>query len=701
MASHEDGPALTRSGGSLDPSAPASKRESVVSMGRALPGRLTATSSRPPSLSVPDYTHISTHEGVFSLYPRPSRASSIISTRTKTSITTVQDDRDGFDIRISQDAVYRIGLDGRILYVNSTKSRMSGPSDGSSWDDGEEARAEPRTSNLFLSSSAAEVDDHDTDNSVSRNPSFKPGKENLTVTKRRSSSYPVATSTTSPPRGSTGTDPQQLRRRGGVKLKLVTRHSSGQVPTNGQPKTPVSATSYQTAASRHSQPSSPDDHIEPVSPKDIGTSQSDQLPLTVDDMGFAFGRWPEAGSAEFPVSLLGENTSSKQPVLRGSEASPRPVLHIDTRDHTTDRRPNPPVVAESPVGIDDGQTAVHFPQLAAHLDIHAHYNKLMRNIDINHERRIRKKEEELGRARDMLEGLARQAVDLKAELIRTKQQVAAMSDPVHIQKLAREQSAEAQSFSFPPLKLSHVRTLKMALKRRAEKMRKSIDDDLGWRVKISPSTSDDNVGEVADEAKTTPDSENMLPASNDVAPASGVEQVLEENEDKNVMQSLLAAKRRIRSVETEQQILEAQVVNLRHALSHWMDRCQQLEKQAMQAHSPIVSESEVTVATMQAKHEVEQIWQARWRDRTEQLNQRMGRIDAEAQKALRQAVAEKDACEAKWRRKCEMLLANIKDKDDEIKCLKGGSFSPGSGFLQAVDQPSGASDLPISPRTEV
>ena len=659
-----------------------SPKEMMTGINRDWQFRLSTASPR-SSLSVSDISHSWGHVGTSPTDVRPSRASSVISTRTKTSITTLHDDpRDGFDVRIGQEAVFRLGLDGSTLYVNQLKSRQSSHVEipSSSWTT-EDVPGETSDIQRHPQPPATPSEELPAIDIIARNPSFKPGPENITVDRRRASSNAASVRGNSSPPPSAEKEPSQLRRRGGIKLKLVTRDSSGQVIRGNSPLTPDSAASYRTIGS-HSSPSGRTEAIEQSSPVHTGRRANDQ-PSMEDPGELAVGSSAPAENEAQGTGIWERLLKLRQEFSAGVVSSEARAEGLPCMSQFPTLSLASPLGADNPVYVDDIPIGSRPPPaMDDENDISIHYTRLIRSIDKSYRDHVQAKDQELGDARDMLGVLSRQALDLKAELIRTKSQVAAMSDPAHIRRMAREQTLEAQSFSFPPLKLNHVRTLKMALKRRAEKMKRGLDDDLGWLLGTSSLSSEDaSKKEVKDgDGQSGGDLKKLNSeaesAAHSVPAQPGVNDQYDETE---LLQALLATRLKMRSVETEQQILQAQVVNLRETVALWKARYEKLAQTQPPTIISVSAPNHLSTNVEQARREVEEAWEeaweARWRERHAQFTQRMKRIDEELQKNLGEATAERNERSPGLEEHCINISALLKRKDEEIRRLKSNSAS--------------------------
>ncbi|KAI9884194.1 MAG: hypothetical protein M1823_004010 [Watsoniomyces obsoletus] len=550
---------------------------------------------------------------------RSSRASSIISTRTKTSITTLHDEGgDGVDVSVHGGLVYRIGLDGRITHVVHGK-RQSESMESFRREDSPPQQPPENPHVPMVTQTAPDDREQRPPVVIGRSRSFDPGPEEITVRgRRRSSAAPALEPVSASRQASSDSLLPRIRRRRVLRVKPVTRDSGSQAGEGTSPITPDSVTSVE-----------------------IGSSQ---LPGT-------------------PTRLRRETSSEHR---QEHEAGP------------TGQVGSPSLSTPASMGrlsVDDERAReMHPPAMDTENEISLHYSRILRSIDASHRIDLEAKDRELLETRDILSVLAREAVDIKTELVRTKGQVAALSDPAHIQNLIREETLEAQSFSFPPLKLRHVRTLKLALKRRAERLKKGMDDDLGWLIRRPTPPADDPI--IAGEARSkvgdaTLDSTDGLRNGTGPSTAGPVD----ETDNQALLQTLLFDRRRIHSLEAEKRILEAQIINLRESTNMWRDRCHHIERRQNQSQASIQPPSQPSFADIErARREVEEQWIAKWRDRNDHLIERMRRIDEESRRSLQQAIVERDA----WVLECAELYRQIKQKDDEIAKLKGADSLPAS-----------------------
>ncbi|KAI9816134.1 MAG: hypothetical protein M1832_005141 [Thelocarpon impressellum] len=533
----------------LEPRRPSSGVTSVTFSNRLLHDLASSIPSQHASRQGSDSSPSWSRE---SLAPRSrhSRASSIISTRTKTSITTVEDDMpDGFDVQVGNNAVYRLGLDGRIKYITNCGTVPPLPEDAGSGvgdlDAGPVSTVpvqgdRPRAASMFDRSPAPEdscslagVEQAPTaPSSVSRKPSFTPGRDNLTV-QRRADAPRKETSLVS--HGGPGS-PTPLKRRGGVKLKLVTRSPSGQAAPGISPLTPNSAASVSTTLSQLSPPDGAGEDAALASPTYIGRDATGEFPSwsAMDDGSLDVPRRRGRAPSSVSRSPLGRGKEQAIPtvsieggaaeVSQESYSKSSPPRNAISRNVSDDSgisiddyvSPSSLLVPASPALVEEAMIGTHPPPEMdsenAMNDISIHYSRLVRSIDASHRKEVQAKDEEIAEKGDMMMALARQVLDLKTELLRAKSQIKAIESPDRLQTLAKDGSSEARSFSFPPLKLRHIRTLRGALRKRSERIRRDIDDELGWSPRGSLSAP---LGEVDPTLQalqdTAPDHEGESP----------------------------------------------------------------------------------------------------------------------------------------------------------------------------------------------
>jgi hypothetical protein len=596
-------------------------------------------------------------EPSISLDPRASRASSIISTHTKTSIST--DHNDGHE---SSDETHGSGRHwaeqgGQVVSTHHTDSRPTTYEGTTQRYSDEQAPHLPRPTSAEGSASpelpfnqtepaTLDVDLPPSDAvGVSRNPSFTPGKETISVKKHRESgshsSAVLAPRTASP--GSPSSPP--LRRSGGIKLRLVT--STGQTGNSASPVSPGSGVSSRSAGSRLRSTEMEVDQ-EPHSPVYFGTG--------------ATGIFPSPAGLREITGGFGKVNIGEGKILRTQDLSPHHIRARDVSNSGNERPPRTPVspkheapqqvlVPKSPVHIDEAVVGVRSPPpMESENDLSIHYSRIVRTLDQAHQKEMREREE-------AIRGLARTILDLKTELVRAQHQVRPAKGPATT--LYKEDTPDAKAFSFPPLKLRHLRTLKRATERRAEKLSKkpNAKSHGGEQGVVSPSGSVDRAQD-----------------SN-----SGVDSNLNfRTENEGLKGMLLASEAKIEDLELE-------VRELRLDLELWTNRCQNLELQRKQDAAE--HEQKNIAATERTREEVNTTWEARWKTNHEQLLDRMRRIENDSQRLIKRAVEERDEEWAvTWAKKNAYLLTRLKDKEAEVKELKTRKDEGHEAQLKALEK---------------
>lgn len=201
---------------------------------------------------------------------------------------------------------------------------------------------------------------------ISRNPSFTPGKENITVEKSRTLSQSNV-----PPKNTRGFSDTaaQLKRRNGLRLpKLVTGLPVFHSPNSGSSLTPGSGSGGGPSPSSHmSRSAGPtfagNDNIKPPSsPKFIGRGATGIFPSKSKTSSTA----PPTASTSVP-SLL---------------------------------------VPQSPVHLEENllETSVP-PPMDSPNDISIHYTRLIRSLDLSHRRALHARDTELGNMRERLNSI--------------------------------------------------------------------------------------------------------------------------------------------------------------------------------------------------------------------------------------------------------------------------------------------------------
>ncbi|MCJ1365484.1 hypothetical protein MMC16_004606 [Acarospora aff. strigata] len=337
---------------------------------------------------------------------RASRASSIVSTHTKTSITTL-DTPGTIDLPLGREN-FRIAREGSIIEI--TRDDVPAPPYDAPFiaatpivierpeypaaelqrpitsGQGVEPRApvyeslhtpqpfqqRERENSLpsmrgernDISSPATEHEEQQTNNAsspsseaaINRSPSYNPGSENLSVSWRRASSSSVATEDLS------GSAKARLRRRNGVRLKLVTRTSNDAHGQTSSPVTPGSAVSSSSARSGCTLSAG----TTPVRSDDISETSS---PIHIEKG--AAGLFPHTA-----VNALG---------VKGSELS-------TTGTFTA----NPSYIDK------DFVEGLSPPPMDTVDEIRTHYNRLLRTIDRNYRIELHARDKDMSKLRERI-----------------------------------------------------------------------------------------------------------------------------------------------------------------------------------------------------------------------------------------------------------------------------------------------------------
>ncbi|KAI9700052.1 MAG: hypothetical protein M1836_002586 [Candelina mexicana] len=641
-----------------------------------------------PSESLPNWAK----EAQLGTQTRPSRASSMISTRTKTSILTVADDTaETFEVPIGLQR-YKFGLDGTIISVTKADLEIPPPAFSSAAETSaaleypqlpaqatqeatslaaspntERQRSESAPPQSNLSQQISEA------SGVSRNPSFTPGKENLTVQKRHvsSSSVPTMEASLHPP--SPGSPNPHLRRRNGVRLKLVTRVTGGQKGIEISPLTPGSGYSSISASSQGTLSAEPRSvaatDAEPPSPSRsyIGRSGRDTtglFPIPDDLQDFRYVR----GGSNGPL----QKSSTKSPLagpqeIRRKELPSRITESMSAHEYRrsgrekrkvsddggiADETLSPPlIVPKGPAEIDDAPIGTHTPPSMDHEnDISIHYSRLVRSIDKHHREELSARDKEIDVTRNMIQKLAKDVLELKTELVWAKSQVGAIPDLSDQSKSVNDR-IETDEFSFPPLKLSHLQVMKNAMKRRADKLRQGIDEVRDLR-RLSTSTTS---GVASLPAAIHESNRGRRPSKHHRNPQGSLQSSREMNH--NLAAGVMS--------------LEQALTNPATQWSFWSTQASWEEQQKARSDSMAMSIQRFREAIDQAKNEVEDTWEARWKERDRVLLERMRRMEFEAKKKVEKAVAERDEEWARgWKRKNRQLLESLERNEKELADLK-------------------------------
>ncbi|KAI9845975.1 MAG: hypothetical protein M1837_004381 [Sclerophora amabilis] len=444
----------------------------------------------------------------------PSRASSIISTGTRTTLgTMINDPQESFEVQLRTGS-FRVGLDGRVVPVSqpgrSWRSDLESTYDlspdpaverryGSS-PAGDLRRSLTSASRPYehlerRGSSNSQVGEHGTQwKSVSRKHSFTPGKEIISISGRHRSIKSIAKVDGSP--GDPAEAPLgEMRRRRGLKIGLDTRPVAGQ---SGLDNVPSGAGSYRTTESYIAD----------------GEGEQSRSPADVGQYGNGLSSTPVQNDHERWQVAPNDNkvVAPEVETVHDSGDNVRPKLDIRNRlvdalglDANGNRPFSSAVRAKSSdSGIDMSEDhGTSSGTLAESPDLISEGNDAVHNLPLvelgqspNHKLELDGRCSDNDKTQQMIAALAQHVIDLKTELVRTKSELRANSFSEGNQQkqvssrhpVTRQASTEGHSFYFPPLKLNNIRILKTALKRRAEKIKRGIHDDFGRssRETVSP-----------------------------------------------------------------------------------------------------------------------------------------------------------------------------------------------------------------------
>lgn len=387
----------------LGASATSSSFEDLPSQTETTP----VTLSRRSSVSVSDANSYYERPSPSAFNASPSRASSIISTHTKTSITTL-DAPQAIDVFLGREN-FRIAREGTLINISRDDTPappydapfIPAPSTAREQSEGSETGYRMMTSASDELQSAAPAyesicttpnqghndtktspsSDHrerddtssqlivynedETDSEPSglveaggviRSPSYNPGKENLSVSWRRTSSSSVTTE------DSSGTAGGKLRRRNGVRLKLVTRSSGEGLGLDTSPLTPTSAVSSSSARSRYTQ-----------------------------------------SPARTPVRN-GQISETSSPTYYGNGAPGlSPIMALSTLDDRNKQLPQIRTNANTSAYLDEGFVeSVPPPSMDTEDEIRTHYNRLLRTIDRNYRVELHARDEDMSKLRERI-----------------------------------------------------------------------------------------------------------------------------------------------------------------------------------------------------------------------------------------------------------------------------------------------------------
>ena len=316
---------------------------------------------------------------------RVSRASSIISTRTKVSTSTALEEARSIDLNIGG-FNFRINRDGSRITTSDFRDplpRYSPTVDvegvNGAWSgdgQGQNIRNDRLRSKLSQHSSHHSSAEHPSgpqnssaramaDTGLSRSPSFIRGKETISVAKKRAVSQNDVSSVAVIPRQPIGAM-SPLRRRNGVRLPtLLTNLTTGDQRPG-------------TLASSHPAPDS-------ASPRCRYPRSADP---TLGNDNHSFVQRPRS-----PVFIgRGSPELLTSPPMAPPSALPPPLLEDQ-----------PTVVASSPAIVEEGYAETYPPPpMESENDISLHYTRLIRTIDRDHRKALHERDKEMATLRERL-----------------------------------------------------------------------------------------------------------------------------------------------------------------------------------------------------------------------------------------------------------------------------------------------------------
>ncbi|KAI9673198.1 MAG: hypothetical protein M1817_003061 [Caeruleum heppii] len=571
---------------------------------------------------------------VNSVRSRQSRCSSIISTRTKDSARSMEDDHlDGFNVDSTNGTIYNFGINGDINLVRSHNHGVQEAGGGFSetLHDVHTYYTEPfptlqysrfdvpaltdgqSTYPNFLSD-----DDATTRRSESPSPSYHSRLESAAQQDQALADEP-SNGTARSSHHADVKPPSTPRTRTDVNAQMV-RNEDGAV-TRSTDSTPCGATIFDHW------PLQPDP---PVGRKGSASLVEPELNRVRDERpkytrilgGDEVQDWYETFKAQ--QTLRQQSASSRapgpsRPRIHAKAASDDSGIELVDEDGSKAvlGRWSPAVVEEAVVG------AVPPPPMDTDNDISIHYTRLVRSIDMSHRAELLAKDDEIRQGREEIEALRREASHLRSEVLRTKNQVKAVADPTHVSRRLESTSGEAQSFSFPPLALNHVRTLKVALKRRATKIRRSIEDELSQSSRAH--VADLSVQTEAPLKVVAPGSPGSL-TSGEEARAKVADTVPKERYEE-MAAALDLAQLEGRVAKSEIDWLHSQVSDLQESVGFWVTRSRTLSRQQQQSTNAVTQ----AVHSDAAGAEMSALSRVSTEERMTELAQRVRRIEDAAQ----------------------------------------------------------------------
>ncbi|KAI9682690.1 MAG: hypothetical protein M1829_006677 [Trizodia sp. TS-e1964] len=557
-------------------------------------------------------------ESVTSFKSNASRRSSVISTQTRTSVTTAQDEpRSGIELTHEDGRRYRISFDGQITILGDSPAHDQNVlSPGSNYN-----TVTPTAIDIPIAlladddvSSPDETRQTQPESAmVSRTPSFTPGKDQLSV--RHVSSGSMTTGSTLQVDNSEAKG-KPLHRSKAIKLPRIQTRPAGQ---GRGPQSPNSAASYVSTASHSSLSPSAQINKAPQSPSGpyMGRKATGIFPSNANISG-------TASKAERPqnhaTAVLNQNSSNGNQELEDipSPGSKRPFnSHFETQRDGINGDSSPPVfegaedasllfstVCDSPTHIDEDPIGSRSPPMNDVNDVSIHFTRLVRTLDSNHQKELLAKNQEIEQTKKMFLGLTQEISNLKTELIRTTSHMRSVSEPSAETPPDLPAQNEGKVFFFPPLNLNNVKTLKAALVRRAEKLRSNHDShEIGALI-----TSSHQVLEDASlvQSRNASVDHSYLPSIEAIqSPNAGAVGQLRKALDASKTQSAV--------LKAEVTSLQAAVNRLRDSVSFWTDRYEAVERQR--------SELDKSLKTM--TYDMEVMYRRKYQDREQKLLDRI------------------------------------------------------------------------------
>jgi hypothetical protein len=609
---------------------------------------------------------------------RTSRASSIVSTWTKASIRTMEEDRysnysEGEGVGSEDDS---LGRQPSVTIIDDSRGSIGSTTRPSAARTPHHAEPFPllkgsgEDASLLVSTTSA----------VARTPSFTPGKENLSVQRRHNrsaSAHNVSAFTTHGDRPATMLSPSSpiatLKRHGGLRI-VTSRTASGHTVN-----TPSASGASSSGSRQALSASAIDQESEPTSATYIGESARGWFPPTTGKLqGYGYGkvriiedkmlRHPDlALQSKLPdrpnTIDVGPGPTTTPTIRTSRESHERPSLDYTQSEPGPSQRPL--AVPLSPASIDEHTVGTKPPpSMDTENDVSIHYSRIVRSIDKEHREELRKRDRQLRETHDMLNNLEVTVFELRSELMRTKSQVRGLTDPNALQRLVEESTVEARNFAMPPLKLNHIRTLKMALKRRAERLKKFSHDS----IEGIKNASVDLGGNITGQEQV-----HSPLHLHDAFPATAIVPVPEAGKDYKMA------------------FLEAEVKRLSQSKAFWADRYEDLHQHVQELS---VSSKEAGMqrgreeAAESVREEANREWEGKWEEKNRHLLERMRRLDensnARVEREIEKAIKQRDeSWEVMWKGERDRMVRRVRELEAKIESNRSDSImSPRSEQAQ-------------------